>query len=113
MGLHFANEYFTDIIKYVIWEDYGLTDEVYPEMFTKLTKSEIEKIEFLLQVEREKLLKHHLTYQAEDALTMLGNLYAKNYLFNKFIPIAKEMATYNCLNRSSFENTYFGIFNFS
>ncbi|ETR71569.1 MAG: hypothetical protein OMM_08032 [Candidatus Magnetoglobus multicellularis str. Araruama] len=86
-----ANEYFTDIIKYVIWEDYGLTDNVYPEMFTKLTKSEIETIEYLLQVEREKLRKHHLTYQSEDALTMLGYLYAKNYLFNKFIPIAKEM----------------------
>jgi hypothetical protein len=86
-----ANEYFTDIIKYVIWEDYGLTDKVYPEMFTKLTKSEIETIEDLLQVEREKLRKHHLNYQSEDALTMLGYLYAKNYLFNKFIPIAKEM----------------------
>lgn len=86
-----ANEYFTDIIKYVIWEDYGLTDKVYPEMFTKLTKSEIETIEDLLQVERENLRKHHLTYQSEDALTMLGYLYAKNYLFNKFIPIAKEM----------------------
>ena len=88
-----ASGYFTDIIKYVIWEDYGVTDEVYPAMFSKLTKSEIKEIELLLQTEREKLTKHHLTYQAENALTMLGSLYAKNYLFNKFIPIAKEMGT--------------------
>jgi hypothetical protein len=88
-----ANGYFTDIIKYVIWEDYGVTDEVYPAMFTKLTKSEIKEIELLLQAERKKLIKHHLTYQAENALTMLGSLYAKSCLFNKFIPIAKEMGT--------------------
>jgi hypothetical protein len=88
-----ANGYFTDIIKYVIWEDYGVTDGVYPTMFSKLTKSEIKEIELLLQTERDKLIKHHLTYQAENALTMLGSLYAKNYLFNKFIPIAKEMGT--------------------
>ncbi len=81
------------LIKYVIWEDYGVTDEVYPAMFSKLTKSEIKEIELLLQTEREKLIKHHLTYQAENALTMLGSLYAKNHLFNKFIPIAKEMGT--------------------
>jgi hypothetical protein len=62
-------------------------------MFTKLTKSEIKGIELLLQTEREKLTKHHLTYQAENALTMLGSLYAKSCLFNKFIPIAKEMGT--------------------
>lgn len=88
-----ANGYFTDIIRYVIWEDYGVTDEVYSAMFTKLTKSEIKDIELLLQTEREKLAKHHLTYQAENALTMLGSLYAKSCLFNKFIPIAKEMGT--------------------
>jgi len=88
-----ANGYFTDIIKYVIWEDYGVTDEVYPAMFSELTKSEIKEIELLLQTEREKLIKHQLTYQAENALTMLGSLYAENYLFNKFIPIAKEMGT--------------------
>ena len=88
-----ANGYFTDIIKYVIWEDYGVTDEVYPAMFSKLTKSEIKEIELLVQTEREKLIKHHLNYQAENALTMLGSLYAKNYLFSKFIPIAKEMGT--------------------
>jgi hypothetical protein len=88
-----ANGYFNDIVKYVIWEDYGVTYDVYPEMFTKLTKSEIKEIESLLQAERETLIKHHLTYQAEKALTMLGSLYAKNYLFNKFIPIAKEMGT--------------------
>ena len=88
-----ANGYFTDIIKYVIWEDYGVTDEVYPAMFTKLTKSEIKEIELILQTEREKLTKHHLTYEAENALTMLGSLYAKSRSFNKFIPIAKEMGT--------------------
>ena len=86
-----ANGYFTDILKYVIWEDYGLTYEIYPAMFTKLTKSEIKEIELLLQTEREKLTKHHLTYEAENALTMLGSLYAKSRLFNKFVPIAKEM----------------------
>jgi hypothetical protein len=88
-----AKGYFTDIINYVIWEDYGVTYEVYPAMFTGLTKSEIKEVELLLQTEQEKLIKHHLTYQAENALTMLGSLYAKNYLFNKFIPIAKEMGT--------------------
>jgi len=88
-----ADGYFTDIIKYVVWEDYGLTDDAYPAMFTKLTKSEIKVIELLLQTEREKLIKHHLTYQAEDALTMLGSLYVKNYLFDKFVPIAQEMGS--------------------
>jgi len=88
-----AKGYFADVIKYVIWEDYGLTDDVYPSMFNELTKSEIKETELLLQTEREKLIKYHLTYQAENALTMLGTLYAKNYLFDKFIPIAKEMGS--------------------
>jgi hypothetical protein len=85
--------YFADIIKYVIWEDYGLTDDAYPAIFKKLKELEIEEIELLLQTEREKLIKHNLTYQAENALTMLGYLYANNYLFHKFIPTAKEMGT--------------------
>ncbi len=86
-----AKGYFSDIIKYVIWEDYGLTDDTYPSIFTGLTKSEIKDAELILQTEREKLIKHHLTYQAESALTKLGTLYARNCLFDKFIPIAKEM----------------------
>ena len=88
-----AKGYFADVIKYIIWEDYGLTDEVYPSMFNELTESEIKETELLLQAEREKLIKYHLIYQAEKALTMLGTLYAKNYLFDKFIPIAKEMGS--------------------
>lgn len=85
--------YFADIIKYVIWEDYGLTDDVYPEIFNNLTESEIQEIELLLQTEREKLIIHNLNYQAKNALTMLGYLYAKNFLFQNFIPVAKEMGT--------------------
>ena len=70
-----------------------MTDEAYPSMFNELTESEIKEAELLLQVEREKLIKYHLIYQAEIALTMLGTLYAKSYLFDKFIPIAKEMGS--------------------
>lgn len=86
-----ARGYFTDIVRYVIWEDYGVTYEVYPPMFNELSKAEIMEVELLLQAERTKLIEHNLTYSAENALTMLGMLYAKNYLFDKFLTIAKEM----------------------
>ena len=76
-----AEGYFTDIARYVIWEDYGLTGEIYPSMFDGLRKSEIKAVELLLQTDRKKLIENRLTYSAEKALTLLGNLYARNNPF--------------------------------
>ena len=86
-----SDEYFKDIIQYTIWEDYGVTDGIYPKMFSVLSQVEIGIAEKILQKERINLAEQGLSYQAENALTMLGHLYAKNNLFDKFIPIADEM----------------------
>lgn len=88
-----SQDYFIDIIKYVIWEDYGLTYEIYPLMFDSLTESESIKAESILKVERNELIEFHFEYQAENALTILGSLYEKNNEFDKFPYIAKEMST--------------------
>ncbi|SFV66740.1 hypothetical protein MNB_SV-12-1854 [hydrothermal vent metagenome] len=66
-----TSEYLNDIIKYIIWEDYGLTYEIYPILFTKLTKAEIKIAKSILQSEQKKLAKYHLDYQAKEASSML------------------------------------------
>ena len=58
-----------------------------------LTSFDISLVESILLRERNELKEVDLQYQEEKVLTMLGMLYAHCQLFDKFIPIAKEMGT--------------------
>jgi len=85
--------YFQDLLELLIWEDYSFTFDELPNFFASLSKSESLLVERVLRKERQELCDAKLDYQSEEALTMLGLLYAKQFMFDRFVPIANEMGT--------------------
>lgn len=85
--------YFQDLLELLIWEDYALTYHNQPDFFASLSKSEALLVEAILRQQRQELADLGLDYQSQEALTMLGLLYAQQAMFDRFIPIAKEMST--------------------
>lgn len=85
--------FWQDLLNLLIWEDYGFTNRQQPYILTNLAQDEILIIEEILEEEREGLFKYELKYQAEEALTLLGLLYTQQRMFDRFIPMAKEMGT--------------------
>jgi len=92
--------YFQDLIELLIWEDYALTYQNKPDFFTSLSEAESILVEEILIQQRRELNDLELDYQSQAALTMLGMLYAEQAMFDRFIPIAKEMGA-NALRRIS------------
>ncbi len=82
-----------DILELIIWEDYGGIDVYETIFFEKLSPNEVIIVESILRDEIEMLWSLELEYQAENALTALSILYAKQKMFDKFVPLAKEMET--------------------
>ena len=92
--LNMPPKYFwQDLIAFLIWEDYGLTDNHQPDLLKNLPASELPLVEAVLRREIDDLSAHDITYQAENALTMLGSLCTLHKKFDKFVPLAKEMGT--------------------
>ena len=87
------SDFFFDFVELIIWEDYGFTERDKPNFFVSLISSEIPLVESILKKLKDELNKFELDYQAENALTLLGMLYVQHQLFDKFVPIAKEMGT--------------------
>lgn len=77
----------------MIWDEYSFTYDDLSNFFASLSKSESLLVENILRKERQELCDANLNYQSEQALTMLGLLYAKQFMFDQFIPIANEMGT--------------------
>ena len=63
--------YYDDLIKLVIWEDYGVFDEFYASIFLGLTKHELYDISLMLKNEHEILKTNGLEYQAKNAMVLL------------------------------------------
>ncbi len=92
--LDMSAEYFwQDLIAFIIWEDYGLTDSYQPTLLKSLPTSEEPFVEAALRREIDDLFAHEITYQAEEALTMLGSLCTLRKKFDQFVPLAKEMGS--------------------
>lgn len=90
--------YFQDLLELLIWEDYALTYQSQPDFFASLSESEALLVEKILRQQWQELDDLELDYQSQEALTMLGTLYAEQAMFDRFIPIAKEMGS-NAWNR--------------
>lgn len=85
--------YFQDLLELLIWEDYALTYRNQPDFFASLSKSEALLVEAILRKQWQELADLGLGYQSQKALTMLGLLYATQTMFDRFVPIAKDMGT--------------------
>ena len=64
-----------------------------PIFFAGLTAHEVPLAESILQEQWQELCELELDYHAEKALTMLGMLYERQQMFDKFVPMARAMGT--------------------
>lgn len=91
-----AEDFYSDLMELIIWEDYGSIDERKPDFRQTITPNNVSVVESILQRERAELKGNKLEYHVKKTVTMLGILYAHCKLFDKFIPIAKEMTAHDC-----------------
>jgi hypothetical protein len=82
-----------DLIELMIWEDYAGTHTGEPIFFAGLAADEVPLVESILQEQWHELCDLELDYPAEKALTMLGMLYQRQQMFDKFAPMARAMGT--------------------
>lgn len=86
-------DFYWDLLNLMLWEDYGYFDECYQDVFENLTDTEIPIVEEILLMEKEELKKEELDYQKNVALNFLALLYSQHTIFDKFVPLAKEVGT--------------------
>jgi hypothetical protein len=85
--------FFQDLLELLIWENYGFTYQKQPDFFANLAEQDIPVVETILLEEWRELGELELTYQSEEALTMLGLLYARQKMFDRYLEIARQMGT--------------------
>jgi hypothetical protein len=88
-----ARVFFHDLLTLLIWEDYGLTYEQTEGYFAGLTPEEGDWCIDYLQQQRQELQDDDLDYQAEEALTLLGQVVAEQQRFDRFEELARHMGT--------------------
>ena len=69
--------YFDDLIKYVIWDGYCITDSSYSSLFSGLKDNETETIKCMLQSEQKILLKYGLEHEADTTKKLIKHLLAE------------------------------------
>ncbi len=85
--------FFTDLLDFLIWEDYGLTDDGIEGYFRGLTESQADLCVEHLRHEVTALREDDLDYQSEEALTFLGQVVAEQERFDEFEDLAREMGS--------------------
>jgi len=85
--------FFQDLLELLIWEDYGFTYQKQPDFFASLAEQDVPVVEAILLQEWRELGELELAYQSEKALTMLGLLYARQKMFDRYLEIARQMGT--------------------
>ena len=88
-----ATVFFHDLLTLLIWEDYGLTYEQTEGYFAGLTPEEGDWCIDYLQQQMQELQDDDLDYQAEEALTLLGQIVAEQHRFDQFEALARHMGT--------------------
>src|SRR5208337_3778360 len=83
--------FFTDLVDFLIWEDYGLTDDGIEGYFRGLDQRQADLCVEHLRHEVAALLDDDLEYQSEEALTFLGQVIAEQERFDEFEDVAKQM----------------------
>jgi len=85
--------FFTDLVDFLIWEDYGLTDDGIEGYFRGLDQRQADLCVEHLRHEVAALLDDDLEYQSEEALTFLGQVIAEQERFDEFEDVAKQMGS--------------------
>jgi hypothetical protein len=88
-----ARVFFHDLLTLLIWEDYGLTYEQTEGYFAGLTPAEGDLCIEYVQQQIQELQDNDLDYQAEEALTLLGQVVAEQHRFDRFEELARHMGT--------------------
>lgn len=80
-----------DLLMLLIWEDYGLTYRQTDGYFGKLSREQGQICIDFLRQQIEHLKAEDLDYQAQEALTLLGQVASEQGRFELFISLAREM----------------------
>ena len=82
-----------DLLTFLVWEDYGLTHDQTFGYFRRLTKGQASLCLDHLRRQVGELRDDDLDYQADNALTLLGQIAAEKCRFEMFAALAEEMGT--------------------
>jgi hypothetical protein len=85
--------FFPDLLDFLIWEDYGITDRGIEGHFRRLTGGQADLCVEHLRREITALLDDDLEYQSEEALTFLGQVVAEQERFDEFEDLARQMGS--------------------
>ena len=85
--------FFPDLLDFLIWEDYGLTDDRIEGYFKGLTPAQADLCIGHLRRQIDELKEDDLEYQSEEALTLLGQVVAEQERFDEFEDLAREMGS--------------------
>ncbi len=85
--------FFTDLLDFLIWEDYGFTDGGIEGYFRGLNERQADICVEHLRHEIASLREDDLDYQSEEALTFLGQVIAEQERFDEFEELAKQMGS--------------------
>jgi hypothetical protein len=85
--------FFPDLLDFLIWEDYGLTDDGIEGYFRRLTEGQADLCAEHLRREIAALLDDDLEYEGAEALTLLGRVVAEQERFDEFEDLARQMGS--------------------
>ncbi len=85
--------FFPDLLDFLIWEDYGLSDDRIEGYFRGLDQRQADFSVEHLRHEVAALLDDDLDYQSEEALTFLGQVVAEQERFDEFEDLARQMGS--------------------
>jgi hypothetical protein len=85
--------FFPDLLDFLIWEDYGLTNDRIEGYFRGLDARQADLCIEHLRQQIEELRRDDLEYQSEEALTLLGQVVAEQERFDDFEVLAREMGS--------------------
>jgi hypothetical protein len=89
-----VDDFYNDLLELMIWEDYGFIDDLYGEFFSTVHENEVSIVEKILKHQWDDLTSFDtMSYQADNALTLLGELYKAQLIYEKFSEIAALMGT--------------------
>ena len=81
------------MLDFLIWEDYGLTNDGIEGYFRGLSEGQADLCVRHLRHEVPALLDDDLEYQSEEALTFLGQVIAEQERFDEFEAVARQMGS--------------------
>ena len=85
--------FFHDLLDFLIWEDYGLTNDGIEGYFKRISPAQADLCVEHLRHEVAILRDDDLEYESEEALTLLGQVVAEQERFDEFEDLARQMGS--------------------